>query len=91
MDILGIDIGGSGIKGALVDPASGELSSDRRRIPTPAGARPADVARVVAELQSHFEHQGPIGITFPGIVQGAHPQRGQRGQSLDRGRGPGPL
>ncbi len=72
--VLGIDIGGSGIKGALVDLRSGELLTERRRIPTPEGARPEDVARVVAELAGFFGGQqggsGPIGVTFPGVVRG---------------------
>ncbi|RJF72638.1 ROK family protein [Deinococcus cavernae] len=67
--ILGIDIGGSGIKGAPVDTATGQLLAERWRIPTPEGAKPADVTRVVKELVEHFQHGGPVGITFPGIVQ----------------------
>ena len=68
--ILGIDIGGSGIKGAPVNTATGELVAERHRIPTPAGARPDDVQGVVAELVTHFGLKGPVGVTFPGIVQG---------------------
>ncbi|WP_103129088.1 polyphosphate--glucose phosphotransferase [Deinococcus aerius] len=67
--ILGIDIGGSGIKGAPVDTATGKLMAERHRIPTPEGARPDAVKDVVAELVRHFGHQGPVGVTFPGIVQ----------------------
>ncbi|WP_019587084.1 polyphosphate--glucose phosphotransferase [Deinococcus apachensis] len=67
--ILGIDIGGSGIKGAPVDTSSGKLTAERHRIPTPEGARPDAVKDVVAELVRHFGHQGPVGVTFPGIVQ----------------------
>ena len=67
--ILGIDIGGSGIKGASVDTSTGQLTAERHRIPTPEGAKPADVTRVVKELVAHFQHNGPVGITFPGIVQ----------------------
>ncbi|KEF35015.1 polyphosphate glucokinase [Deinococcus sp. RL] len=67
--ILGIDIGGSGIKGAPVDTRTGQLVAERHRIPTPAGARPEDVQEVVAELVRHFgQEKGPIGVTFPGIV-----------------------
>ena len=73
--ILGIDIGGSGIKGALVDLRGGKLLTERFRIPTPAGASPEDVAEVVSEIAQHFEGQGgsgrgPIGVTFPGVVRG---------------------
>lgn len=67
--ILGIDIGGSGIKGALVDTATGQLVGERHRIPTPEGARPEDVTKVLQQLVAHFKHTGPVGITFPGIVQ----------------------
>lgn len=68
--VLGIDIGGSGIKGAPVDTVTGQLVGERLRIPTPAGARPDDVKGVVKQLVEHFGHAGPVGITFPGIVQG---------------------
>ena len=68
--ILGIDIGGSGIKGAPVNTETGELVAERHRIPTPAGARPDDVKGVVAQLVEHFGLGGPVGVTFPGIVQG---------------------
>lgn len=67
--ILGIDIGGSGIKGAPVDTATGKLTAERHRIATPEGARPEDVKGVVAELVRHFGHRGAVGVTFPGIVQ----------------------
>ncbi len=67
--ILGIDIGGSGIKGAPVDTDTGSLTAERLRIPTPLGAQPQDLAEVVVELVQHFNHQGPIGITFPGVVR----------------------
>ncbi|THF71405.1 ROK family protein [Deinococcus sp. Arct2-2] len=67
--ILGIDIGGSGIKGAPVDTATGKLTAERHRIATPEGARPDDVKGVVAELVKHFGHKGAVGVTFPGIVQ----------------------
>ena len=67
--ILGIDIGGSGIKGAPVDTQTGQLTADRWRIPTPEGAKAHDVAEVVHELVKHFDHSGPVGVTFPGVVQ----------------------
>ncbi|ACO45517.1 ROK family protein [Deinococcus deserti] len=70
--ILGIDIGGSGIKGAPVNVSTGQLAGERHRIPTPEGARPDDVVRVVAQLVEHFGLDGPVGVTFPGIVQHGH-------------------
>lgn len=69
MEILGIDIGGSGIKGAPVDVANGELTAERFRIPTPQPSTPAAVADGVAEIARHFRWQGPIGCTFPAIVR----------------------
>ena len=69
MQILGVDIGGSGIKGALVDIATGEMQTERRRIPTPNPAKPHKVAPLVAELAKHFEWRGPIGCGFPGVVR----------------------
>jgi len=69
MQILGIDIGGSGIKGRLVDVQSGDLIGERHRIATPQPSTPAAVAVVVDELVRHFNYSGPIGVTFPAIVQ----------------------
>lgn len=69
MAILGIDIGGSGIKGALVDVETGQLLTERRRLPTPDKAKPNDVAEVVHELVSYFEYTGVIGCGFPAVVQ----------------------
>lgn len=69
MQRLGIDIGGSGIKGAPVDLDAGTFAQDRLRIPTPDGGRPADVARVVAEIVAHFpDVDGPVGCTFPAVM-----------------------
>lgn len=69
MHILGIDIGGSGIKGSPVDVKKGVLVEERFRIPTPQPARPQDVADVVVEIAKHFDWKGPIGCTFPAIVR----------------------
>jgi polyphosphate glucokinase len=66
--ILGIDIGGTGIKGAPVDVETGRFTADRLRIPTPPGGSPADVARVVGQIVANFETNGPIGCTFPAVV-----------------------
>jgi polyphosphate glucokinase len=69
VEVLGIDIGGSGIKGALVNSVTGEMSTDRHRIPTPEKSTPENVAQVVGELTRHYEWQGPIGCTFPAVVR----------------------
>lgn len=69
MEILGIDIGGSGIKGAVVDVTTGELLTERFRLPTPQPSRPEDVAAVVGEIARHFEWTGPIGCTFPAVIR----------------------
>ena len=69
MQLFGIDIGGSGIKGAPVDLLRGELSTERYRIPTPQPSIPDAVGDVVAEIVSHFGWQGTIGCTFPAVVK----------------------
>ena len=69
MHVLGIDIGGSGIKGAVVDAESGEMITERFRLDTPAGAKPVDVALVVGQVARHFEWKGPIGCTFPAVIR----------------------
>jgi len=66
---LGIDIGGTGIKGAPVDPRTGQLLGDRLRIPTPQPATPEAVADTVKQIVDHFDWRGPIGATLPGIVK----------------------
>jgi polyphosphate glucokinase len=70
--VLGIDIGGSGIKGAPVDLATGELLAERLRIPTPNPSSPKAVAAVVKEICDYFAPlaDGPVGVTFPGVVTG---------------------
>ncbi len=69
MEILGIDIGGSGIKGAIVDTKHGDFASDRIRIETPQPAKPQAVAEVVARISGHFGWKAAIGCTFPAVVQ----------------------
>lgn len=66
---LGIDIGGTGIKGAPVDTTTGELTAPRHRILTPQPATPDAVAEVVAQVAREFDWTGPIGATFPAVVQ----------------------
>ncbi len=68
MHALGIDIGGTGIKGAPVDVATGKLLADRQKIDTPRPALPDAVADVVKQLTTSFNWSGPVGITFPGVV-----------------------
>lgn len=68
MKILGIDVGGSGIKGALVDTEQGELITDRIRVRTPKPALPEAVNKRIANLASKFNYEGPIGVGFPAIV-----------------------
>lgn len=69
MQVLGIDIGGSGIKGAPVDIEKGVMLTKRYRIPTPQPAKPKPVAETVAEVAKYFEWRGPIGCGFPAVVQ----------------------
>jgi polyphosphate glucokinase len=71
MKALGIDIGGSALKGAPVDTTTGELLADRLRIATPEPLSPMQMSKAVAELVRHFKWRGPIGIGFPGVVEGA--------------------
>jgi polyphosphate glucokinase len=68
MHVLGIDIGGTGIKAAPVDVTTGALLADRQKIATPRPSTPAAVADVVRELASSFGWSGITGATFPGIV-----------------------
>ncbi|MEP7089388.1 MAG: polyphosphate--glucose phosphotransferase [Nocardioidaceae bacterium] len=66
---FGIDFGGSGIKGAPVDLASGEFAAERTRVDTPKGGMPQDVADVVSELVDKGAEAGAaVGITVPGVV-----------------------
>ncbi len=69
MEVLGLDIGGSGIKGAIVDTTSGELLTDRYRIDTPEGAEPSDISKTVHQICQYFQYAGPVGVGFPSIVQ----------------------
>ena len=68
MHALGIDIGGSGIKAAPVDVATGKLLADRQKLDTPRPALPDAVADVVKKLTTSFSWSGPVGITFPGVI-----------------------
>lgn len=83
--VLGIDIGGSGIKGAPVDLTTGELTADRLRIPTPKKATPSACADVVAKIVKHFGQEigdSPIGVTVPApVVHGVVPWMANLDQS----------
>jgi polyphosphate glucokinase len=68
MVILGIDIGGSGVKGAPVDTARGELTEERHRVPTPQPSVVTSVVDAVAEVADKFPPADRVGITFPGVV-----------------------
>jgi polyphosphate glucokinase len=68
--VLGIDIGGTGIKAAPVDTATGQLTSQRQKLATPQPATPDAVAPIVGQLVRDFKWAGPVGITFPGVVVG---------------------
>ncbi|MDQ0986721.1 polyphosphate--glucose phosphotransferase [Streptomyces sp. V2I9] len=68
MEIFGVDIGGSGIKGAPVDLDRGDLAQERHKVLTPHPATPQGVADCVAEVVGHFDWSGPVGVTFPGVV-----------------------
>ncbi|MFD6886880.1 polyphosphate--glucose phosphotransferase [Streptomyces sp. NPDC059957] len=70
MEIFGVDIGGSGIKGAPVDLNRGDLAQERHKVLTPQPATPDGVAGCVVEVVRHFDWDGPVGVTFPGVVTG---------------------
>ncbi|MFE5403517.1 polyphosphate--glucose phosphotransferase [Streptomyces sp. NPDC056580] len=68
MQIFGVDIGGSGIKGAPVDLDKGDLAQERCKVLTPQPATPDGVADGVKQVVDHFGWTGPVGLTFPGVV-----------------------
>lgn len=70
MITLGIDIGGTGIKGSTVDLDKGELTAERFRIPTPHPATPEAVFAVLQQVVDHFAWKGPVGCGFPGVIHG---------------------
>jgi polyphosphate glucokinase len=91
MQALGIDIGGSGIKGALVDLESGELLSERLRMKTPPSFRIEEVTETLATVVREFNHKGVVGVGFPAAVANgfvltpptAHHVPGWAGQSVN--------
>ncbi len=68
MTAFGIDIGGSGVKGAAVDLKSGALVTVRHRIPTPTSGTPEDITDTVRQVVRFHAWEGPIGVTVPGVV-----------------------
>jgi polyphosphate glucokinase len=87
---FGIDIGGSGIKGAIVDVESGQLATERQRVPTPQPATPEAVAEVVARLVADAQWHGDVGATFPAVIKygvaqsAANVDRSWVGTNVDR-------
>ena len=69
VNVVGVDVGGSGIKGGVVDLAVGDLVTERHRIPTPKPATPKAVAQVVRELVDHFSWEGRVGVAIPSIIR----------------------
>lgn len=67
--ILGIDVGASGIKGALVDLDKGKLSGERFRVPTPQPSTPAAMAGAFTEIVEYFDYKGVVGCGFPALVK----------------------
>jgi len=69
MEILGIDIGGSGIKSAIVDTNKGEIISERLRIPTPKPATPEAISVVIKTLCDRHQWNSTVGVSFPTIIK----------------------
>jgi polyphosphate glucokinase len=65
---FGVDVGGSGVKGGIVDLDTGHLIGDRFKILTPQPATPKAVAKTIADVVRHFDWTGPLGVTYPGVV-----------------------
>ena len=68
VQMFGVDVGGSGVKGAPVDLSSGKLSGERTRIPTPEPSTPDAVADAIVEIVQSHDWSGPIGVTVPSVV-----------------------
>ena len=67
--ILGIDVGGSGIKGAVVDVETGKLTVERHRIATPHPATPENIANIIKKIAGHFDYEGKIGVGYPAVIK----------------------
>jgi len=70
MKVLGIDIGGSAIKGAPVETSTGRLLAERFKIETPLLLSPTEMADAAGMIAAHFRWRGPVGIGFPGVIHG---------------------
>jgi polyphosphate glucokinase len=69
MRVLGIDVGGSGVKGAVVDTRSGKLLTKRYRLSTPVPSTPKALGQTIARVAEHFAWKGPVGCGMPGPVK----------------------
>lgn len=69
MEVLGIDVGGSGMKGGIVNIETGEMVSKRFRIPTPESRTPDAMADVIAKIVEHFDYKGKVGCGFPTVIK----------------------
>ena len=69
MEVLGVDIGGSGIKAAPVNTETGDLTGERFRLPTPQPPLPEPMVETTAEVIRHFNWTGPVGVGFPAVVK----------------------
>lgn len=67
--ILGIDVGGTGIKAALVDPVTGALLTEKHKVLTPKPATPAAVSAVIRDIIDYFSYSGPVGCGFPSVIE----------------------
>jgi polyphosphate glucokinase len=68
MKIMGVDVGGSGIKAALVDTETGQLVTERLRVPAPRSFKPDDVIDAILALRKQLRYEGPMGVGFPAVV-----------------------
>lgn len=69
MEVLGVDIGGSGIKGTIVDIETGKFVAERHRIVTPQPATPVAIAKTLHKIVKHFDWKGKVGCGFPAVIQ----------------------
>ncbi|GAB7070335.1 ROK family protein [Mycobacterium hodleri] len=67
---FGVDVGGSGVKGGIVDLDTGTLIGERFKLPTPQPSTPDAVAKTIAQVVKEFGWDGPLGVTYPGVVTG---------------------
>jgi len=72
VNVFGVDIGGSGIKGAPADLDQGKLAQERLKVETPHPSEPKAVVEAVKQVVTHFDWKGPVGLTFPGVIVDGH-------------------